>query len=122
VPITSLCPCSREISDYGAHNQRGYVDVEVLSDPGADLWFEDLIEMADTGASAPIYSLLKRVDERHVTMAAYENPAFVEDIAREVVLALRADTRVAEFLVRVRNLESIHNHSAVAIVRGRGAA
>ncbi len=92
VPVTSLCPCSREISDYGAHNQRGYVEIDVTSWPTASpIWFEDLVDVAEGAASAPIYSLLKRADERHVTMRAYENPAFVEDIARDVVVALQAD-------------------------------
>ena len=74
VPVTSLCPCSREISDYGAHNQRGHVEIDVACQPGEQIWFEDLIDVAEAAASAPIYSLLKRVDERHVTMTAYENP------------------------------------------------
>ena len=119
VPITSLCPCSREISDYGAHNQRGHIELEVVCEPGAELWLEDLIEVAEAAASAPIYSLLKRVDERHVTMQAYENPAFVEDIVRDVVVALRSDERVREWFVRATNQESIHTHNAVATVRGR---
>jgi len=103
VPITSLCPCSREISDYGAHNQRGHIEIETVCTTGSELWFEDLIDIAEAAASAPIYSLLKRVDERHVTMQAYENPAFVEDIVRDVVVALRRDTRPQEWLVRVTN-------------------
>jgi GTP cyclohydrolase FolE2 len=122
VPITSLCPCSREISDYGAHNQRGHVEIDVTCRPGATVWFEDLIDIAEAAASAPIYSLLKRVDERHVTMTAYENPAFVEDIARDVVVALRTDSRLREFAVRVTNQESIHNHNAVATIRGKAEA
>lgn len=122
VPVTSLCPCSREISDYGAHNQRGYVEIEVACQPGEQVWFEDLIDVAESAASAPIYSLLKRVDERHVTMTAYENPAFVEDIARDVVVALREGSRVREYVVQVTNQESIHNHNAVATIRGTAAA
>jgi GTP cyclohydrolase FolE2 len=122
VPVTSLCPCSREISDYGAHNQRGYVEIEVGCARGQTVWFEDLIEFADAAASAPIFSLLKRVDERYVTMTAYENPAFVEDIARDVVVALRQDPRIRDYVVRVTNQESIHNHNAVATIRGRAAA
>jgi GTP cyclohydrolase FolE2 len=118
VPITSLCPCSREISDYGAHNQRGHVDIEIGCQGGEAVWFEDLIDVADAAGSAPIYSLLKRVDERHVTMTAYENPAFVEDIARDAVVALRQDPRVRDYVVRVTNQESIHNHNAVATIRG----
>ena len=119
VPVTSLCPCSREISEYGAHNQRGYVEIDIVCQAGARVWFEDLIDVAEAAASAPIFSLLKRVDERHVTMTAYENPAFVEDIARDVVVALRQDPRVREYAVRVTNQESIHNHNAVATVRGK---
>lgn len=122
VPVTSLCPCSREISDYGAHNQRGYVEIDVVCRPGEFISFEDLIDLADGAASAPIFSLLKRVDERAVTMTAYENPAFVEDIARDVVVALKTDQRVSEYTVRVINQESIHNHNAVATIRGRAAA
>jgi GTP cyclohydrolase I len=122
VPVTSLCPCSREISDYGAHNQRGYVEIDVACQTGEQIWFEDLIDVAEAAASAPIYSLLKRVDERHVTMTAYENPAFVEDIARDVVVALRHDPRIREYVVRITNQESIHNHNAVATIRGKTAA
>jgi GTP cyclohydrolase I len=122
VPVTSLCPCSREISDYGAHNQRGYVEIDVVCEAAEQVWFEDLIDVAESAASAPIYSLLKRVDERHVTMTAYENPAFVEDIARDVVVALRQDARVREYVVRVTNQESIHNHNAIATIRGKSAA
>jgi GTP cyclohydrolase IB len=122
VPVTSLCPCSREISDYGAHNQRGHVEIAVVCQPGESVTIEDLVDMADDAASAPIYSLLKRVDERSVTMSAYEKPAFVEDIARDVVLALRADHRIAEYSVSVINQESIHNHNAIATIRGRAAA
>jgi len=121
VPVTSLCPCSKEISDYGAHNQRGHIEIAVTS-PWSDgtasgIWFEDLIEIAEAAASAPVYPLLKRSDERHVTMQAYDNPAFVEDIVRDVVVALREDVRVARARVRARNQESIHDHSAVAQLR-----
>ncbi len=93
VPVTSLCPCSKEISDYGAHNQRGYVDIEVTcpwpAGEASGLWFEDLIEVAEEAGSAPIYPLLKRSDERELTMRAYDNPAFVEDIVRDVAVQLR---------------------------------
>ena len=116
VPVTSLCPCSKEISDYGAHSQRGYIDLDVRCRPDYPIWLQDLIEAADACGSAPIYSLLKRVDERHVTMEAYDNPAFVEDIARDTALALRSDLRVEAFTVRVANQESIHNHEAVACI------
>jgi GTP cyclohydrolase IB len=120
--VTSLCPCSREISDYGAHSQRGHVEVEVESPGwlrGDGLWPHELFAYADGAGSAPIYPLLKRSDERLVTMQAYDRPAFVEDIARDVVVALRADERCAAWSVSVVNQESIHDHQAVARVRGR---
>ena len=117
VPVTSLCPCSKEISDYGAHNQRGYISLDVTFATGGPMWLEDLIEVADRAGSAPIYPLLKRVDERHVTMQAYDNPAFVEDIARDAAAELRENPRVAKFEVAVANQESIHNHNAVARLR-----
>lgn len=122
VPVTSLCPCSKAISDYGAHNQRGYVTIEVES-PRADggehhlIWIEELIEVAELSASAPVYPLLKRADERHVTMQAYDNPVFVEDMVRNVAARLKADERVGRFRVHVVNHESIHNHGAFAEIR-----
>ena len=119
VPVASLCPCSKEISDYGAHNQRGHVDVDVVCRRGEIVWIEDLVGAAEAAASAPLYALLKRPDERFVTMQAYENPAFVEDIARDVAVTLRDDDRVERFAVTVTNLESIHAHNAVATIRGR---
>jgi GTP cyclohydrolase FolE2 len=120
VPITSLCPCSREISDYGAHNQRGSIEIRVsfdLSTETEPLDFVDLITAAEEAGSAPIYSLLKRTDERYVTMQAYENPAFVEDITRAVALALRPDPRIHAGRVRVVNEESIHSHNAYAAIK-----
>jgi GTP cyclohydrolase IB len=118
VPVTSLCPCSKEIADYSAHSQRGHVLVEVLDDcwptGRSGLWPEELLAVCDHAASAPIYPLLKRPDERHVTMLAYDRPAFVEDLAREVALALKADERVAGFDLEVVNQESIHDHQAFA--------
>ena len=124
VPVTSLCPCSKAISDYGAHNQRGYItiDVETVRDRNnnfALIWFEELIEVAERAASAPVYPLLKRADERHVTMQAFDNPVFVEDMVRNVALALRTDARVGWFRVDAVNQESIHNHSAFANVEWR---
>jgi GTP cyclohydrolase I len=121
VPVTSLCPCSKAISDYGAHNQRGHVRMQVRSVLGEDgkpsmIWIEELVEIAERAASAPVYPLLKRPDERHVTMQAFDNPRFVEDIVRDVALRLRNDPRVAWFRVHVVNNESIHNHSAFARV------
>ncbi len=119
VPVTSLCPCSKTISDYGAHSQRGQVTIDVRTQPGTEglpeiVWIEELIEVAETCASAPVYALLKRPDERHVTMQAYNNPVFVEDIARNVALELQRDQRVRWFRVHVLNQESIHNHNAFA--------
>lgn len=122
VAVTSLCPCSREISDYGAHSQRGHVEVEVDSPNwrrGEGIWPQQLFAYADEAGSAQIHPLLKRPDERAVTMTAYDNPAFVEDIARQVVLALKADERCASWSVAVVNQESIHQHQAIARVCGR---
>lgn len=122
VPVTSLCPCSKEISDYGAHNQRGIIGIDVRSTHGADgapalIWIEELVELAERSASAPVYPLLKRSDERHVTMQAFENPVFVEDMVRNVASTLMEDARVAWFEVQAVNYESIHNHSAFASVQ-----
>lgn len=119
VPVTSLCPCSKAISDYGAHNQRGYIviDVEPAKAPTGDtefIWLEELIELAERSGSAPVYPLLKREDERHVTMQAYDNPVFVEDMVRNVAIVLREDERIDSFRVEATNVESIHNHSAFA--------
>lgn len=121
VPVTSLCPCSKAISDYGAHNQRGYISINVRPTTGANgevalVWFEELIAIGENAASCPVYPLLKRQDERHVTMQAYDNPAFVEDIVRDCAVALRDDPRVGWFRVNVENHESIHNHAAFAEV------
>lgn len=124
VPVTSVCPCSKAISDYGAHNQRGHITIEVrtrAADGGEAplVWIEELIEFAEAAASAPVYPLLKRADERHVTMQAYDNPVFVEDMVRSVAAALQADARIAWFRVHAVNHESIHNHSAFASVAWR---
>lgn len=123
VPVTSLCPCSKDISDYGAHSQRGYVELSVETsgwdENGEGVWPEELIDVASAAGSAPIYPLLKRVDEREVTMLAYDNPAFVEDVARDVAVALKADERVRAFVVQVANEESIHDHRAIARLRWR---
>jgi GTP cyclohydrolase IB len=119
VPVTSLCPCSKAISDYGAHNQRGEITIKVRScatDTGgpALIWIEELIEIAESSASSPVYALLKRADERHVTMHAYDNPVFVEDIVRNVAAKLQGDERLTWFHVHALNHESIHNHGAFA--------
>ena len=124
VPVSTLCPCSKEISDYGAHNQRGYVTISVRTIRAANgawemVWIEELIDAAERSASAPIYPLLKRTDERHVTMQAYDNPVFVEDVVRNVASILRDDERITWFEVRAVNQESIHNHSAFAVVRSK---
>jgi GTP cyclohydrolase IB len=122
VPVSTLCPCSKVISDYGAHNQRGYVTISVRTHRAPDgswqmIWIEELIAIAEKSASAPIYPLLKRTDERFVTMHAYDHPVFVEDVVRNVAAFLREDARIAWFEVRAVNHESIHNHSAFAVVR-----
>lgn len=118
VPVTSLCPCSKAISDYGAHNQRGNISIEVRSRRDGDgpslIWIEEIVDVAEKSASAPVYPLLKRDDERHVTMQAYDNPAFVEDMVRNVAARLKADDRVTWFRVHAVNHESIHNHGAFA--------
>jgi GTP cyclohydrolase I len=114
VPVTSLCPCSKTISDYGAHNQRGILDIQTRSND--IIWIEELIDVAEASASAPVYALLKREDERHLTMQAYDNPVFVEDMVRNAAVRLRDDERVSWFRVRAENHESIHNHNAFAQV------
>jgi GTP cyclohydrolase I len=120
VPVTSVCPCSKAISDYGAHNQRGVIaiDVRSLSDSAEKhlIWIEELIDIAERSASAPVYPLLKRADERHVTMQAYDHPVFVEDMVRNVAAELQDDARIASFRVHALNHESIHNHSAFACI------
>ena len=119
VTVTSLCPCSKEISDYGAHNQRGALTVEVRTTKDADgipvtLPLGELIYSAEESASCRIYPVLKRPDERWITMEAYENPVFVEDMVRGVATRLQADERVQSFRVHARNFESIHGHDAFA--------
>ena len=119
VPVTSLCPCSKAISKYGAHNQRGHVSIEVRTVRKGNghpelIWIEELIEIAEKSASAPVYALLKREDEKAVTEQAYDNPVFVEDIVRNVAEQLINDARVAWFQIKVINQESIHNHNAFA--------
>lgn len=117
VPITTLCPCSKEISDYGAHNQRSLVTLKIAYD--GFVWLEELIETVEDSASCEIYSLLKREDEKFVTEKAYQNPRFVEDIVREISVKLKKDKRIKYFKVESENYESIHNHSAYACVEWR---
>lgn len=114
VPVTSLCPCSKSISDYGAHNQRSHVTITAT--PRGLLHVEDLIDIAESEASCEIYGLLKRPDEKSVTERAYDNPKFVEDIVRDVAARLNAEERVQRYLVETENFESIHNHSAYAMI------
>lgn len=113
VPVTLVCPCSREISDRGAHNQRSYITIRIRS--SRLVWLEELIETAEQCASAPVYSLLKRTDEKRVTEDAYDRPCFAEDAVRAVAVRLRQDKRITWFQVESENHESIHNHSAYAM-------
>jgi GTP cyclohydrolase I len=115
--VTTLCPCSKAISKYGAHNQRGLVTVAIRSTKS--VWIEDLIGMIESSASSELYALLKRQDEKAVTERAYENPVFVEDLVRNVALKLNADARVCWYKVEAENFESIHNHNAYACIEKR---
>lgn len=117
VPISTLCPCSKEISDFGAHNQRGEVRLQVRFKKF--VWIEDLIKLVEKAASSDVYSVLKREDEKYVTEAAYNHPMFVEDIVREIALNLNNDPNITWFAVESENYESIHNHNAYAYVEKR---
>ena len=114
VPVTSLCPCSKKISEYGAHNQRSHVTVSVKT--SGFIWIEELIELIEQEASCELYGLLKRPDEKYVTEKAYDNPKFVEDMVRDVAARLNADNRIDAYTVESENFESIHNHSAYAYI------
>lgn len=114
VPVTTLCPCSKEISEYGAHNQRAIVSVKITYDCNEHIWIEDLVSDIEKCASCELYSLLKREDEKFVTEQAYNNPKFVEDLLRDVVITLRNNSVIDRFDVECEALESIHNHSAWA--------
>ena len=114
VPVTTLCPCSKEISEYGAHNQRAIISVKVSYDETEHIWLEDLIELIESCASCPVHPLLKRQDEKFVTEKAWENPKFVEDVLRDTVVKLRENSTIKEFEVDCEAFESIHNHSAWA--------
>jgi GTP cyclohydrolase I len=114
VPVTSLCPCSKKISDYGAHNQRSHVTI--TAQLRSHMWIEELIDIAESEASCELYGILKRPDEKFVTERAYDNPKFVEDMVRDVATRLNADERVAGYVVESENFESIHNHSAYALI------
>jgi GTP cyclohydrolase I len=114
IPVTSLCPCSKKISDYGAHNQRSHVTVTARVNDF--VWVEEIVELVEKQASCELYGLLKRPDEKYVTERAYDNPKFVEDMVRDVAALLVADSRIEAFVVESENFESIHNHSAYAMI------
>lgn len=114
VPVTSLCPCSKKISNYGAHNQRSHVTVNVRTN--GFIWIEDIIDIVEKQASCELYSLLKRPDEKIVTERAYDNPKFVEDMVRDIAASLNEDDRVLAYVLESENFESIHNHSAYALI------
>lgn len=120
VPVTSLCPCSKEISAYGAHNQRSIISIDAETDGALEM--EELIAIAERSASCEVYGLLKRADEKFVTERAYENPKFAEDLVRDAALELNRDARVLRYTVEAENFESIHNHSAYARITGPAAA
>ncbi len=113
-PVTSLCPCSKEISDFGAHNQRSVVTVNFKFEKF--VWIEDIVEVIENSCSSPVYSILKRPDEKYVTEKAYNNPMFVEDIVRELALKLKDMPDITWFTIEAENFESIHNHSAYAFI------
>ena len=114
VPVTSLCPCSKKISDYGAHNQRSHVTVTAHT--GEFVWIEEIVDLVEKQASSELYGLLKRPDEKFVTERAYDNPKFVEDMVRDVAAVLNLDDRITRYVVESENFESIHNHSAYALI------
>jgi GTP cyclohydrolase I len=118
VPVTSLCPCSKEISKYGAHNQRSHITV--MAQLHHFIWIEELIELVEKQASCELYGLLKRLDEKYVTERAYENPKFVEDMVRDIAACLNTDSRIGNYRVESENFESIHNHSAYAMIERWG--
>ena len=114
VPVTSLCPCSKKISDYGAHNQRSHVTVTAHTNDF--VWIEEIVDLVEKQASSELYGLLKRPDEKYVTERAYDNPKFVEDMVRDVAAILNLDERITGYVVESENFESIHNHSAYALI------
>jgi GTP cyclohydrolase I len=114
VPVTSLCPCSKQISDYGAHNQRSHVTVTART--RGFVWIEDVVRVCEEQASCELFGLLKRPDEKYVTQRAYDNPKFVEDMVRDIAQVLNRDERIDAYVVESENFESIHNHSAYALI------
>lgn len=113
-PVTSLCPCSKSISKYGAHNQRSLITIDAMLSHQDELFVEDLIGVAEKSASSELYAILKRDDEKFVTEQAYENPAFVEDLVRDMAMQLDQYASIASYILESENFESIHNHSAYA--------
>ena len=114
VPVTSLCPCSKTVSDYGAHNQRSHISI--MAELADEMTVEDQIRIAEDASSCELWGLLKRPDEKYVTERAYNNPKFVEDVVRDVALALNGDARILAYTIEAENFESIHNHSAYALI------
>jgi GTP cyclohydrolase I len=114
VPVTSLCPCSKKISDRGAHNQRSHVTVQARTN--GFIWIEEIIDMVEKQASCELYGLLKRPDEKFVTEKAYDNPKFVEDMVRDIAVEFNREHRISAYVVESENFESIHNHSAYALI------
>jgi GTP cyclohydrolase I len=114
VPVATLCPCSKAISERGAHNQRGQVTFSIRS--SAPIWVEDLIQLVERSASCELYSVLKRPDEKAVTERAYDNPVFVEDLVRNVAVHANRETTILWYRVEAENFESIHNHNAYALI------
>ncbi|MCU0758599.1 MAG: GTP cyclohydrolase FolE2 [Steroidobacteraceae bacterium] len=114
VPVTSLCPCSKKISQYGAHNQRSHVTIKARL--REHMWIEELIDIAESEASCELFGILKRPDEKYVTERAYDNPKFVEDMVRDVAVRLNDEPRISAYVVETENFESIHNHSAYALI------
>ncbi len=124
VPVKTLCPCSKEISDYGAHNQRSKISVTVICEKmkeneQVNICLEEIISIAERGASSPLYPLLKREDERHVTMSAYNKPCFVEDVVRNMASELQGNSKFDFYELKVLNYESIHSHNAFAVIAKR---
>ncbi len=119
VPVTSLCPCSKSISKYGAHNQRSHITIKAKAAVGKTLYLEDLIDLAEKKASCELYAILKREDEKVVTERAYDNPAFVEDLVRDIAVALNANDNISYYSLESENFESIHNHSAYALIENQ---
>jgi GTP cyclohydrolase I len=116
VPATSLCPCSKEISKYGAHNQRCEIEAKVRFGPGKMMWIEELCQIVEQAASTQVFAVLKRPDEKFVTEDAFENPKFVEDIVRDLALTLDGEDRICWYQIHSTNYESIHNHNAYAFI------